>query len=201
MNLLWPGFLFLLAILPLTAALYIWVLRRRRRDAVRFSSLLYIRAALPRQSRWKRHLPFALFLLALLSLVIAFTRPVTTTLVPAGRATIMLTMDVSRSMLQNDIRPNRLIAAAEAALSYIQRSRDHTQIGIVVFAGYAQLVQPPTTDQQALQAVVESLTTGRGTAIGSGILAALDTIAELNENVTPVTGGPETQFQPVPEGS
>ena len=65
MDILWPGLLFLLAIVPLLIAAYIWMLRRRRRYTVRYSSLALVRAALPRFSRWRRHLPFALFLLAL----------------------------------------------------------------------------------------------------------------------------------------
>ena len=65
MDLLWPGFLLLLLLIPLLVAAYIWVLRRRRRFVVRYSSLSLVREALPHQSRWRRHLPFALFLLAL----------------------------------------------------------------------------------------------------------------------------------------
>src|SRR5262245_28317478 len=115
MDLLWPGVLPLLALIPLIAGIYIWMLRRRRRFAVRYSSLALIREALPQQSRWRRHLPFALFLLALAILIIALARPVASVSVPAGRATIILTMDVSRSMCATDIPPNRLEAAEAAA--------------------------------------------------------------------------------------
>jgi Ca-activated chloride channel homolog len=201
MNLLWPGALALVMIVPIMTAFYIWVLRRRRRDVVRYSSLVLVRAALPRQPQKRRHIPFAFFLLALLSLVIALGRPMTTTTVPAGQATIILAMDVSRSMLQGDIPPSRLQAAENAALSFIQRHRSNTQIGVVVFAGYAQLILPPTTDLDALQTVVRSLNTGRGTAIGNGIVESLNAIAEINENVTPVTGSADNLYQePLPQG-
>ena len=91
MDLLWPGFLLLLALIPALIGLYIWMLRRRRRYAVRFSSLSLVRAALPQQSQWRRHLPFALFLLALATLILAVSRPVSIISVPAGQATIAKT--------------------------------------------------------------------------------------------------------------
>jgi Ca-activated chloride channel family protein len=202
MNLLWPGFLFLLGLIPLIVAAYIWILRRRRRFAVRYSSLALVREALLHQSRLRRHLPFALFLLALASLMIALGRPVTIVNVPAGRATIILALDASRSMCSTDIPPNRLLAAKAAALSFIQRQGSSTQIGIVAFAGFAELIQPPTTDQEVLQDAVEGLTTARRTAIGSAILKSLDAIAEIDKNVAPsVTGtSPEVEPTPVPEG-
>src|SRR3954452_21887122 len=102
MDLLWPGFLLLLGLLPLIVVAYIWMLRRRRRFAVRYSSLTLAREALPHQSRLRRHLPFALFLLALASLVIALGRPVATASVPTNQTTIILTIDVSRSMCSTD---------------------------------------------------------------------------------------------------
>jgi len=217
MKLLWPGFLTLLGLIPLIAAAYIWMQRRRRRFVIRYSSLSLVREALPKQSSLRRHLPFALFLAALGSLIFALGRPAAVTHVPAGQANIILTIDVSRSMLQEDIFPNRLEAAEEAANFFIQRQLSANRIGIVIFAGYAQLVQAPTTDQNALEAVVESLTTGRGTAIGSGIIEALNAIAEVNPDIEPVTelppaapfGGPAPEptadvpfapFAPLDEG-
>src|SRR5512136_282283 len=114
MALLWPGFLLLLGLIPLLIAVYIWMLRRRRRFTVRYSSLALVREALPQQSRWRRHVPFALFLMALSSLIIALSRPVTVIRVPTGQVTVILTIDVSRSMCSTDIQPSR-IEAAEAA--------------------------------------------------------------------------------------
>ena len=180
MDLLWPGFLLLLALIPLLIAVYIWMLRRRRRFAVRYSSLALVRDALPHQSRLRRHLPFALFLAALASLIIALVRPVTIASIPTDQTTIILTIDVSGSMCQTDVDPTRLQAAEAAALSFIQRQKASTQIGLVAFSGFAELIQPPTTDPEALQAAIESLTVGRRTAIGSGILKSLDAIAEID---------------------
>lgn len=198
MDLLWPSFLLLLGLVPLLIALYVWMLRRRRRFTVRYSSLALVRAAMPHTSRLRRHLPFALFLLALISLVMALVRPVSIVNVPAGTTTVLLTIDVSRSMCSTDIPPNRLIAAQEAALSFIQQQPPSTQIGIVAFAGYAEMLQLPTTDQEVLADVVVSLTTGRRTAVGSGILAAIDMIAEIDPSVAPSVDIYATEAAPTP---
>ena len=98
MEMLWPGFLYLWILIPVLILIYILILRRRKPYAVRYSSLSLIRDALPKQSQWRRHLPFALFLLALSSLTMALTRPTSTIKVPASNSTIILAIDVSRSM-------------------------------------------------------------------------------------------------------
>ena len=176
MKFLWPSALLALALIPLLILLFIWRQRRRRRFAVRYSSLSLLRAALPAQSRLRRYLPMALFCLALISLVVGLARPVAATQVPAGRATVMLVLDVSASMLQTDIAPSRLVAAKLAAMRFIAKQKGTNQVGIVAFAGFAQLVQPPTTDQAQLDTAIRNLGTGRGTAIGDGLITALETI-------------------------
>jgi Ca-activated chloride channel homolog len=203
MAFLWPGLVFLLGLIPLAVAAYAWMLQRRRRSVVRYSSLALIRDALPRQSRWRQHLPFALLLLAVVSLILAFARPVTVVAVPAGQANIILAIDVSRSMCSTDIRPNRLETAKAAALSFIQRQERNTQIGIVAFAGYAELVQAPTNDQEVLEDIVRSLITGRRTAIGSAIQRSLRAIADIDPTVAPLPSGrsPRAQPTPVPRGA
>src|ERR687898_3617623 len=120
MSLLWPGFLSLLLLIPLAILVYLWILRRRHRFAIRYSSLSLVREAAAKQSWFRKHLPFLLFLLALASLIFALGRPVATVLIPSNRATIILAMDVSRSMCSTDIPPNRLVAAKEAAKSFIR---------------------------------------------------------------------------------
>jgi Ca-activated chloride channel family protein len=206
MDVLWPGFLVLLGLIPLAIGVYIWMLRRRRRLAVRYSSLSLVRAAAPRRSWLRRHLPFALFAVALTSLVMALSRPVAIASVPYGQATIVLAIDVSRSMCATDIEPNRLEAAQAAALSFIERQQRGTQIGIVAFAGFAEVIQPPTNDRDALRAAVEGLLVGYRTAIGSGILKSIDAIAEIDPNVAPslserdLAGG-APRPTPVPRGA
>jgi Ca-activated chloride channel homolog len=203
MSLLWPWALIFLGLLPLMILAYIWALRRRRRFAVRYSSLALVRAALPRRSWLRQHLPFVFFLLAVACLVTALARPVGIVSVPAGQVTVMLTLDVSRSMCSTDVEPSRIVAAEAAARSFIQRQAANTQIGIVAFSGFAELVQPPTSDPEALLAAVDSLLTGRRTAIGSAILKALDAIAEADPNVPPTDplGASASSVAPVPPGA
>jgi Ca-activated chloride channel homolog len=199
MELLWPGFLYLLGLVPVLIALYIWILHRRRRFAVRYSSLSLVREAMPRKSSWRRHIPFGLFMLALASLAFALTRPVAVANVPTNQTTIILAIDVSGSMRSRDISPSRIEAAESAALWFIQHQKPGTQIGIVAFSGYGELIQPPTSDQEALQIAVDSLTLGRRTAIGSGILTSLDAISQVDKNVAPSISDPSSgAVEPAP---
>jgi Ca-activated chloride channel family protein len=202
MDVLAPGAFLLLALIPVLVLIRMWLLRRRK-PALRYSSLALVRGAVSGSSAIRRHLPFALFALGLVSLVAAMARPVQIVSVPAGRTTVILAMDVSRSMCATDIPPNRLLAAEEAAASFIDRQGSTTQIGIVAFAGFAEIVQAPTTDQEVLLDVVESLTTGRRTAIGSAILESIDAIAEVDDSVPPLPadGIPGDAPPSVPRGA
>jgi Ca-activated chloride channel family protein len=202
MVLLWPGFLILLGLIPLLIGVYIWMLRKRRRLALRFSSLSLVREALPQQSRLRQHLPFAFFLLALTLLVITLARPAAIVTLPADQITIILTMDVSGSMRFRDVQPSRLAAAEAAAIDFIKKQKAGTSIGLVAFSGFAELIIPPTTDLDAVQFAIESLTTGRSTAIGNGILEAIDAIAEIDESVAPSVreGSADAMPPPVARG-
>ncbi len=185
MNLLWPWFLWLLLLIPLAIIIYIWILRRRRRFAVRYSSLSLIRQALPKRAGWRRHIPFALFLIGLAGLIIALARPMAQVEVPLSQTTIILALDVSRSMCSTDVAPNRLAIAQDAALAFIDEQAEDTQIGVVAFAGFAEIVVPPTNDKEVLQDTIRNLTTSIGTAIGNATLKSIDAIAEINPEVDP----------------
>jgi Ca-activated chloride channel homolog len=185
MSFQWVGSLFLLVLIPLFVAFYVWLLRRRRRYTVRFSSLALVREAASHQSRWRRHLPFAIFLLALTSLVVAMARPTATVSVPSNKATVILAIDVSRSMCSNDIKPNRLEAAKASAKNFIDSKVKGRQIGIVAFAGFAELIQPSTDNVRLLDTAVDSLSPARRTAIGSAILRSIDAIAEIDQRIEP----------------
>lgn len=197
MRLIWPQMLWLLALIPLGLLFYAWLMRRRRRYGLRFSSLSLVRAAMEKTSRWRRLLPTAFYILALASLVTAFSRPVTVTYLPAAERTIILTLDVSRSMRAVDIQPSRMEAAKASALSFVRNQKPGTSIGIVAFSGFAELVQAPTTDQEALESAILSLTFGRRTAIGSGILRSVEAIADVDETIAPVTLDAPGAVQPV----
>ncbi len=202
MTLLWPWFLLLLLLIPALIAAYIWALRRRRRLTVRYSSLSLIRAARPNTSRWRRHVPVALFLVALAALALALARPLAIVSVPTNQRTIVLAMDVSLSMCSTDVTPNRIQAAKAAASAFVQQQPPGTQIGIVAFSGFAEEIQPPTTDQDALQQAIDSLILGRRTAIGSAILKSLDAIAEIDPAVASTQPDPsKPPPTPVPQGA
>jgi Ca-activated chloride channel family protein len=185
MRFLWPWLLLLLSLIPLLVGVYAWILRRKRRFAVRYSSLSLIRQALPKRSRWRQHLPFALLMVALASLILSLARPVAVVEVPLNRTTIILALDVSRSMCAIDVPPNRLSVAQDAALAFIDDQAEGTQIGIVAFAGFAETVVLPTRDKEQLKDTVANLTTSIGTAIGSATLKSIDAIAEINDAVVP----------------
>ena len=187
MGLLWPEYLLLLISIPLVVGAYVLVLRRRRRFAVHYSSLFLIRQAMPGSFRWRRHLPFALAVLAIALLILALSRPFANVTVAASRTTVMLALDVSLSMCADDVYPNRLTVAQEATERFIDSQEPGTQVGIVAFAGIAQLVVPPTTDREMLLEAVADLTTARATAVGSAIARSLDALSEVNPDIAPVS--------------
>lgn len=203
MSFLWARSLLLLGLIPLFVVFYLWLLRRRRQFTVHYSSLSLVRDAVGRQSRWKRHVPFALFLLALTSLVLALSRPVTMVTLPSNKATIIVAIDVSPSMCSNDIKPNRLEVAKAAAESFVRTEAPTHQIGIVAFAGFAELVQPPTDNVHLLNTAIDNLFVARRTAIGSAILRSIDAVSEVDSRVAPSdvtsgSGSPKPAAEPVP---
>ena len=186
MGLLWPTYLLLLVAIPLIVAAYVLILRRRRRFAVHYSSLSLITQAMPGGLRWRRHIPFALALLAVALLILALSRPYADVTADSSRTTVVLALDVSLSMCADDIHPNRLTVAQEAAERFIENQEQDTRVGIVAFAGIAQLIIPPTTDREALLEAVANLTTARRTAVGSAIVRSLDALSEVNPDIAPV---------------
>jgi Ca-activated chloride channel family protein len=185
MSLNWPWALLALAAFPLLLGFRWWMRRRRRRGAVRMSSVTLIRAALPGRSPWRRRIPLWLFAAGLLVLGAGVARPQASVVVPSDASAILLAIDVSGSMCSTDVAPNRLTAAENAARDFVRAQKNGTKIGLVVFTGIAALQVPPTTDKNALLAAIGNLRTSRGTAIGLGILTAIDAIAQINPDVPP----------------
>ena len=185
MSFTWPWALLAVLLGPLMLLIHWLMQRRRRRFAVRVSSVSLIREAIPARSRWKRHLPLALFLGSLAALGLGVARPTGSRDVPVSSTSILLALDVSRSMCSTDVDPNRLFVAKDAARTFIRAQDNGARIGIVAFAGIAALVVPPTTNDEPLLKAIDSLTTSRGTAIGMAILASIDAIAEINPRVAP----------------
>ncbi|HCU52641.1 MAG TPA: hypothetical protein DGG94_23105, partial [Micromonosporaceae bacterium] len=196
MSLGWPLGLLALLAAPLLIAAWWWM--RRKRVAVRVSSVALIRAALPGRSLWRRRIPVILFVAGLLMLAAGVARPQASVAVPSNSTSILLAIDISRSMCSTDIQPNRLTAAREAARQFVLAQGKGTRIGLVGFSGVAGLLVEPTTRRDDLLEEIDNLKTGRGTAIGLAILTSIDAIAETNPDVAPT--GVEITSPPGPDG-
>ncbi len=173
MTFLWPQFLWLLLLLPLLVALYIWLLRRKKKMALRYASLSIVREAMGRGQGFRRHVPPLLFLLALAAMLVSSSRPFAIVSLPSQHETIMLAMDVSGSMRATDVLPNRLVASQNAAKAFLADLPRNVRVGIVAFAGTASVVQPPTVNREDLTAAIDKFQLQRGTAIGNGIVVSL----------------------------
>ena len=176
MSFLAPEFLWLLAVVPALVALYLFVIRRRKKAAVRYANVALVKEALGGGQRFRRHIPPLLFLLALTLTLLAVARPTAVVTLPSEQRTIILAIDVSLSMRATDVEPNRLVAAQEAAKAFIEQQPPGVRLGIVSFAGTALLVQAPTQSREDLLAAIDRLELQRHTAIGSGIIVSLATI-------------------------
>jgi Ca-activated chloride channel family protein len=193
MTWLSPERLWLLAAVAVLAVAYVIAQRRRSRYAVRFTNLKLLDRVAPKRPGWRRHVPAGLFLAMLALLVVGFARPQADVRVPRERATVLVAVDVSRSMLADDVSPDRLTAARDAARQFVADLPEQFNVGLVGFAGSASVFVPPVTDHTAVNAGIDRLAEGAagrgGTAIGDAIATSLDTIrtldAQAGEDVPP----------------
>ena len=184
MTWLSPERLWLLLGVVALAVAYVVAQRRRSRYAVRFTNLKLLDRVAPRRPGWRRHLPASLFLAMLALLVAGFAQPQAEVEVPRERATVLVAVDVSRSMLADDVAPDRLTAAKDAAREFVGRLPEEFNVGLVGFAGSASVFVPPVTDRAQLTGGIERLSDGSagraGTAIGDAIAASLEQIRGLD---------------------
>ncbi len=171
MVFLWPENLVWLLLLPLLPALYLWLLRRGRKPALIFSSLHVVRAAAGRP--WRRHVPPALVFGALALLLLALARPSARVPLPWAKSTVLLAIDISRSMRVEDVKPSRMVAAQEAAKSFVSEAPRHIEVGLITFAGSAQVAQRATLDRPSIATAIDAIQMQLGTAIGSAIVVCL----------------------------
>ncbi len=176
MAFIWPELLWLLVLVPLSVLAYWWLLRRRRRVALRYSGLSLVREALVKGPGWRRHVPPVLMLLALVALLVAVARPTASVTLPSQQRMVILAMDVSGSMRATDVEPSRMAAAQAAAREFVALQDSGTRIGVVTFAGTALLTQPPTHSKEDVLAAIDRFNFQRATAVGSGILVSLQAI-------------------------
>jgi Ca-activated chloride channel family protein len=178
MTFIWPSALLLLVVVAGLAVLYVLAQRRRNRYALRYANLSLVREAIGKGPGWRRHVPPALFIVALAFMSIAVARPQAVVVVPSQEGTVILALDVSGSMLAEDMKPNRMEAAKAAARLFVEKQSESVKIGVVSFSGDASIVQSPTTDKTLVIAAINRLRPQRATAIGRAILVSLDAIAE-----------------------
>jgi Ca-activated chloride channel homolog len=173
MNFLWPQFLWLLLAIPLLVGVYVWLLRRKKKIALRYASLSIVREAMGKSQGIRRHIPPLLFLLSLAAMLVATSRPFAVVTLPSQNETIILAMDVSGSMRATDVLPNRLVASQNAAKAFLADLPRNVRVGVVAFAGTAAVVQPPTLNREDLTVAIDKFQLQRGTAIGNGIMVSL----------------------------
>lgn len=177
-----PYYLWLLALIVPMAAYYVWRVRQGG-AAIQISTVEGVLRAPKSVRYYLRHLPFVLRTAAYALLVVALARPqgieqnVRTS---TEGIDIMLSIDVSGSMLARDFKPDRITAAKEVAASFIS-DRVGDRLGLVVFAGEAFTQSPLTTDQSTLQTLLARIRSGLiedGTAIGNGLATAINRLRE-----------------------
>ena len=173
MSFMWPQFLWLLLAIPLLVLVYVWLLQRKKKLVLRYASLSIVKEAMGTRMSLRRHIPPILFLLAVAAMLLAAARPFAVVTLPSTQETIILAMDVSGSMRATDVKPNRLVAMQNAAKSFLATLPRNVKVGIVAFAGSAQVVQPATLSREDLVTAIDKFQLQRATAIGSAIVVSL----------------------------
>ena len=212
MTFLWPEMLWFMLALPLLLGAYIWVLQRKKKQAVRYASLTMVREAMGAGQRIRRHIPPLLLFLSLGAMLLALARPQATITLPTQHETVILAMDISGSMRATDVEPNRLVAAQNAAKQFVAEQPENVRVGVVAFAGTATVAQAPTRNREDIIAAIDRFQLQRATAIGSAIIVSLATIfPEAGIDIGALTYGMDGQkkneksgnpaHKPVPPGS
>jgi Ca-activated chloride channel family protein len=173
-----PLLLLTLLLLPVAALLYRAHSRRAERAAAAFASPALLDSVAPRRPGWRRHVPYALYALAVAGLALALARPEITVAVPDERASIVLATDTSGSMQATDVPPSRLVAAREAGLEFLDGVPREVRVGAVVFNHAVRSVETPTTDRAPVERTLERLRPSGGTATGEALAGALGLVRD-----------------------
>jgi Ca-activated chloride channel family protein len=172
-----PGRLWLLVAVVALIGAYLFLQRRKRHYAVRFTNVDVLTAVAARRPGWRRHLPATAMILAIGVMVLGFAQPTRRMNVPREAATIVLAIDVSDSMKATDVKPDRITVAQNAAKEFVQKLPPQFKLGLITFAATANVRVPPTTDRDAALRNLDTLKLAPQTAIGEAIFAALESIA------------------------
>ncbi len=163
-------FLWLLLLVPAALAAYVLLQQRRPKDVVRFTNLDLLESVVERSPRWRRHVPAALFLLAMTALLGGLARPQATVKVPREEATIVLIIDVSGSMKADDVRPDRIRAAQESARTFVKALPPKFRVGLIAFSSTVRVLAAPTQDREQVGVAIDSLVANGGTAMGDALI-------------------------------
>lgn len=174
MRFFWPDMLWSLLLVPLLVGGYVWLQRRRVRNAVLSSEISALVLAQSGRRSWRRHVPPGLCLAALTCALIGTAGPNARIVLPADYMTLILAMDVSRSMLAEDVPPNRIKASQEAVKEFVKGLPSSVRLGLITFAGTAQRAHVITDNRQEIYEAIDRFQLQRGTATGSGLLLSLD---------------------------
>lgn len=196
----WPSLLWALLLVPVLVLLYLRLLRRRPRNPIVFPNAPALAAAMAHGGRLRRHLPPAIFLLGITAALVALARPVAPLPVPTNKVVVVLSMDVSRSMLAQDVTPNRMEAAKDAAAEFVRALPAGLRVGLVTFSSYATLVVPPTADHARVLDAIDLLSTEFATAIGDGLVEAVWALPE-RERPPDAATRPLPPTRTLPEGT
>ena len=155
--------------------------RRARRYAVRFTAAPSLALAAGAVPAWRRHLPTAAALLAMAALALALARPERTVAVPVERSSIVLVTDHSRSMLAEDVNPDRMSAAKRAARTFIEQLPDAVRLGAVGFSDFPDAIRAPSQDHDEARGLIDQQIADGGTATGEALAAAIDLLRRERE--------------------
>lgn len=168
-----PDRLWTLLLLPVLIVVYLILLRLKGRVALRFTNTGMLARVVGSQRRWTRHLAVAMSLASLVALGLAYANPLGTERQPRERATVVLVIDTSLSMSADDVPPDRLTAAKEAAVTFMADLPDTYNVAVVGMDATPSIVVPPTTDRGVTERAINALELADGTAIGDSITSAL----------------------------
>jgi Ca-activated chloride channel homolog len=172
-----PWMLLALVLVPGLVVAYWWMLRVRAERASQLASQGLVPTAAGHRVRWRRHIPFALFVLALVLVGVGLARPTVSLALPDRSGTVILAFDVSNSMRAKDLEPTRMAAAKKAALAFVEQQPRTIRIGVVAFGDTAVTVLKPSNVKEDIVAAIERLSVGGGTSLGQGLFASLRAIA------------------------
>lgn len=168
-----PERLWVLLLVPLLTAGYIYLVRRKKKTGMRFTNTAILGQVVPKQSQWRRHLAVALSLASLIALSLAWARPNGIEMIPRERATVIMVIDTSLSMQATDVKPSRLDAAKDAALTFLKALPAQYNVSLVSLSGTPSVRLPPTVDRVQATQAINSLKLQESTAVGESIYTAL----------------------------